>query len=66
MYLSSSAPPWLNWTRVLIALAFLALPAKSVAEDQLKLSPEQATSLGIRVVHPVASPTTRRCPIPPN
>ncbi|UPT89221.1 efflux RND transporter periplasmic adaptor subunit [Bradyrhizobium barranii subsp. apii] len=64
MYLSSSAPPWLNWTRVLIALAFLTLPSKSVAEDQLKLSPEQATSLGIRVVHPVASPTDKTLPYP--
>lgn len=64
MYLSSPAPPWLNLTRVLIALACLALPSKSVAEDQLNLSPEQATSLGIRVVHPVASPTDKTLPYP--
>lgn len=64
MYLSSSAPPWRNWKCVLIALAFLALPSKSVAEDQLKLSSEQATSLGVRVVHPVASPTDKTLPYP--
>lgn len=64
MYLSSPAPAWLNWTRVLIALTFLALSSNSMAEDQLKLSPEQVTSLGIRVVHPVASPTDKTLPYP--
>lgn len=65
MHLTSSARLWLNWTRVLAALAFLTLPpSKSVAEDRLKLSPEQATSLGIRVVRPVASPTDKTLPYP--
>src|SRR4051794_11587237 len=64
MKLTLSERSWLNWTRVLIALAFLGLPSKSVAEDQLRLSPEQATSLGIRVVHPVASPTDKTLPYP--
>jgi len=64
MYLSSPASKWLNPTRVMIAVALLALPSKSWAEDQLKLSAEQATSLGIRVAHPVASPTDKTLPYP--
>ncbi|HET7889847.1 MAG TPA: efflux RND transporter periplasmic adaptor subunit [Bradyrhizobium sp.] len=35
-----------------------------MAEDAVKLSPEQATSLGVRVVHPVASPTDKTLPYP--
>lgn len=64
MYLSSPASIWLNPTRVMIAVVLLALPSKSLAEDQLKLSAEQATSLGIRVVHPAASPTDKTLPYP--
>ncbi len=64
MHLRSPAPLCRNWARILVALAFLALPSKSTAEDQLKLSPEQATSLGIRVVHPVASPVDKTLPYP--
>lgn len=64
MHLNSSTHLWLNWARILAALVLLTLPAKSMAEDQLKLSPEQATSLGVRVVHPVASPTDKTLPYP--
>lgn len=53
-----------NGVRILIALSFLALPVKSIAEDRVKLSPEQATSLGVRVVHPIASPTDKTLPYP--
>jgi RND family efflux transporter MFP subunit len=35
-----------------------------MAEDVVKLSSEQATSLGVRVVHPVASPTDKTLPYP--
>lgn len=63
MHLRSPASLCRNGARILLALAFLALPSKSMAEDQLKLSPEQATSLGIRVVHPVASPTDKTLPL---
>src|SRR6185437_9280445 len=50
--------------RITIALAFSSLPSIAMAEDALKLSPEQATSLGVRVVHPVASPTDKSLPYP--
>jgi biotin carboxyl carrier protein len=48
----------------MIALALLGLPSIAMAEDAVKLSPEQATSLGVRVVHPVASPTDKTLPDP--
>ena len=64
MHLNSSALSRRSMARILIAAAVMALPSMSMAEDQLKLSPEQATSLGIRVVHPVASPTDKTLPYP--
>jgi RND family efflux transporter MFP subunit len=64
MQLISPALSLSNGARILLAVAFLALPSKSMAEDQLKLSPEQATSLGVRVVRPVASPTDKTLPYP--
>lgn len=53
-----------NGVRILVAAAFMALPSISMAEDGIKLSPAQATSLGVRVVHPVASPTDKTLPYP--
>ncbi len=50
--------------RTIIALALIGLPSIAMAEDAVKLSPEQATSLGVRVVHPVASPTDKTLPYP--
>jgi membrane fusion protein, heavy metal efflux system len=50
--------------RTIFALAFFGLPSIVMAEDAVKLSPEQATSLGVRVVHPVASPTDKTLPYP--
>ncbi len=35
-----------------------------MAEDAVKLSPEQATNLGVRVVHPIPSPTDKTLPYP--
>ncbi len=64
MQLSLPALSSSNRARILLAVAFLALPSESMAEDQVKLSPEQATSLGVRVVHPVASPTDKTTPYP--
>ena len=43
--------------RTLFALALIGLPSLAMAEDKVRLSPEQAQRLGIRVIHPVASPT---------
>ena len=50
--------------RTILALVFIGLPSIAMAEDAVKLSPEQATNLGIRVVHPVASPTDKTLPYP--
>src|SRR5579864_9659908 len=48
----------------LAVLALVGLPSISMAEDTVKLSPEQATNLGVRVVHPIASPTDKTLPYP--
>ncbi|RXH15283.1 efflux RND transporter periplasmic adaptor subunit [Bradyrhizobium guangzhouense] len=64
MHLNSPMLSWRNGARILLATAFLNLPSISMAEDGVKLSPEQATSLGIRVVRPVASPTDKTLPYP--
>ncbi|QAU47097.1 efflux RND transporter periplasmic adaptor subunit [Bradyrhizobium guangzhouense] len=64
MHLNSLMLSWRNGARILMATAFLNLPSISMAEDGVKLSPEQATSLGIRVVRPVASPTDKTLPYP--
>ena len=64
MHLNSPAPLWRSFAHILIAITFLVLPSISMAEDAVKLSPEQATSLGVRVVHPVASPTDKTLPYP--
>jgi RND family efflux transporter MFP subunit len=45
-------------------LALIGLPSGTMAEDAVKLTPEQATNLGVRVVHPVASPTDKTLPYP--
>ena len=50
--------------RTIFLLALIGLPSIVMAEDAVKLSPEQATSLGVRVVHPVASPTDKTLPYP--
>ena len=56
--------PWLQWARLMAALMLAGLPSISRAEDAVKLTPEQATNLGVRVVHPVASPTDKTLPYP--
>ena len=50
--------------RTIVALALVGLPTIAIGEDAVKLSPEQATNLGVRVVHPVASPTDKTLPYP--
>ena len=67
MYFYQAAPRlalWQSWARTMLAVAFVGLPSIAMAEDAVKLSPEQATSLGVRVVHPVASPTDKTLPYP--
>ncbi len=56
--------PWQRLGRTILALTFIGLSSISMAEDALKLSPEQATSLGVRVVRPLASPTDKTLPYP--
>lgn len=56
--------PWLQRARLMAALMLAGLPSISMAEDAVKLTPEQATNLGVRVVHPVASPTDKTLPYP--
>ena len=55
---------WPRRVRTILALAFVGLPSIAMAEDTVKVSPEQATSLGVRVVHPIASPTDKTLPYP--
>jgi membrane fusion protein, heavy metal efflux system len=55
---------WQSLARTILVLAFIGPASVAMAEDAVKLSPEQATSLGVRVVHPVASPTDKTLPYP--
>jgi membrane fusion protein, heavy metal efflux system len=55
---------WRRRVRTIAALLLIGLPSIAVAEDAVKLTPEQATNLGVRVVHPVASPTDKTLPYP--
>lgn len=48
----------------MLALALLAVPSASIAGDEVKLSPVQAQTLGVRVVHPVSSRTDQTLPYP--
>ena len=57
-------PPWQRLAQTILALALISLPSVSMAAAEVKLSPEQATSLGVRVAHPVASPTDKTLPYP--
>jgi RND family efflux transporter MFP subunit len=55
------------WQRVggtILALTLFGPPSIANAQDAVKLTPEQATSLGVRVVRPVASPTDKTLPYP--
>lgn len=55
---------WQRLARTLFALALIGLPSLAMAQDEVKLSPEQAQRLGVRVVHPIASPTDTTLPYP--
>ncbi|WP_439400087.1 efflux RND transporter periplasmic adaptor subunit (plasmid) [Bradyrhizobium sp. PMVTL-01] len=50
--------------RALLALVLSFLPSVSVAQDEVKLSAEQAQNLGVRVTHPVSSRTDQTLPYP--
>src|SRR6516165_7205763 len=54
-----------SWPSLALAVMFVGiLPSISMAEDTVKLTPEQATNLGVRVVRPIASPTDKTLPYP--
>ncbi len=55
---------WQRAARIIVAAALLLLPSVAMAEDQVKLSPAQAQSLGVHVTHPVSSRTDQTLPYP--
>jgi membrane fusion protein, heavy metal efflux system len=58
-FYQASLASWQMLPAAILALALIGLPSIAMAEDAVKVSPEQATSLGVRVVHPLASPTDK-------
>jgi membrane fusion protein, heavy metal efflux system len=50
--------------RTIVVLALFGLPSVSMAQDEVKLSPEQARNMGVRTVHPISSPTDKTLPYP--
>ncbi|APO53834.1 efflux RND transporter periplasmic adaptor subunit [Bradyrhizobium diazoefficiens] len=50
--------------RVVVALSLVGCPGIAAADDDMKLTPTQIESLGIRVVHPVSSRTDQTLPYP--
>ncbi len=50
--------------RVLTALVFLSLPPNTAIAEDVMLSEAQARNLGVRVAHPVPSPTDQTLPYP--
>ncbi len=55
---------WRRLTRASLALALIGPATMSLAEDEVKVSPAQAQTLGVRVVHPVSSRTDQTLPYP--
>jgi RND family efflux transporter MFP subunit len=55
---------WQSVARTMLALAFAGLPSLSMAEEEVKLAPAQAQTLGVRTVHPVSSRTDQTLPYP--
>ncbi|MDO9299258.1 efflux RND transporter periplasmic adaptor subunit [Bradyrhizobium sp.] len=50
--------------RALLAVALIGPPTLSLADDEVKLSPAQAQTLGVRVAHPILSRTDLTLPYP--
>jgi len=50
--------------RAVLAVALIGLPSVSMAEEEVKLSPAQVQTLGVRVVHPIPSRTDLTLPYP--
>ncbi|MDO8399764.1 MAG: efflux RND transporter periplasmic adaptor subunit [Bradyrhizobium sp.] len=50
--------------RALLAVALIGPATMSLADDEVKLSPAQAQTLGVRVAHPISSRTDLTLPYP--
>jgi hypothetical protein len=50
--------------RALLAVALIGPATLSLADDEVKLSPAQAQTLGVRVAHPILSRTDLTLPYP--
>lgn len=48
----------------MLAVVLAGLPSAAMAEDELKLTPAQMQSLGVRITHPVSSRTDQTLPYP--
>ncbi len=57
-------PSWQKFARAMLAVAFLGVPSLVMAEDEVKLSPEQMQSLGVHVARPIPSRTDQTLPYP--
>ena len=55
---------WQTVARTALALGFMSVPSPAMAKDEVKVSPAQAQSLGVRVAHPVLSRTDQTLPYP--
>lgn len=55
---------WQSLVRIMFALAIIGFPSVSMAGEEVKLSTAQAHTLGVRVVHPIASRTDQTLPYP--
>ncbi len=55
-----------SWQRAarITLVALMILPSVAMAEDEVKLSPEQVQSLGVHVTHPISSRTDQTLPYP--
>ncbi|UZE46782.1 efflux RND transporter periplasmic adaptor subunit [Rhodopseudomonas sp. P2A-2r] len=55
---------WHSFGRAVLVVALIGLPSVSIAEEEVKVSPAQAQTLGVRVVHPIPSRTDLTLPYP--
>ena len=55
---------WRRLIRVSLALALISRATTSLAEDEVKVSPAQAQTLGVRIAHPISSRTDLTLPYP--
>lgn len=55
---------WQRLIRATLALALIVRATMSLAEDDVKVSPAQAQTLGVRIAHPISSRTDLTLPYP--